>query len=824
MLRNYLIAALRNLAHNKLHAGISIFGLAIGICAALLMSLIFRNQLTYDTFIPGYRRTYLAVMKVTRPGHPPVYRFCPQCPVVVDSDFAGQAKLSFPQIEAATRITGQSATLRHGQIDASQWFYWADPNVFDVLPFPTVAGDLKTALARPDGIVITRSIAQKLFGRADPIGQTLHIITRNGARPNPDPTKPPIMVPSAMYPMTVTAVIDDLPDNDTQFESGVFGSIRAPFSAFNLYQAPSQHPFVTTYMRLAPGASIDQLRAAMPGFMRSYFNPKEVGGVLTNATVAPYEFIRLDRVHVDPRLNPGVEGLLAMTALIAGLILLIACVNFVNLSTARSARRAREVGIRKASGARRRALIVQFLGESLLYVLIATAVAFILTLIALPYVNSALDVGAVFDYWRHPLLLVGLGSAVVLLAVLAGLYPAFVLSASKPAKTLKSQLTASHKSNLLRQVLVTGQFAALIALAIASIVVYRQQEFATREALRMDTDQVVYIGDMPPNQTCDGALMTGWGALPGVRTAACGDPPFSFASGGLGSQPVTFRDGTAVNLRVANVKAGLLRFYGIGAVAGRLFKSRDPCAAVINEAAVHSLGYATPAAAIGQTLNVQKPSICKGIALQIIGVAPDVSLDSVQHPTDPTIYVNEVDDPNSVHAHLRLSARDIPETLAAIDRVWRASGTTEPIGPMFLNSFVEARYRFVLREAQEFAVFSGIALLLACLGLVALAISTAERRTKEIGIRKVMGANRFDVLRLLAWEFVKPVLWANVIAWPVAYFAMNRWLSTFIRHINLDPLIFLIASAVALLVALATVSGKALLVARTKPVAALRYE
>ncbi|MGH8143412.1 MAG: ABC transporter permease [Steroidobacteraceae bacterium] len=275
---------------------------------------------------------------------------------------------------------------------------------------------------------------------------------------------------------------------------------------------------------------------------------------------------------------------------------------------------------------------------------------------------------------------------------------------------------------------------------------------------------------------------------------------------------------------MANIKAGLLKFYGIGAVAGRLFNSQDPCAAVINDAAAHPLGYATPAAAIGQILNIQKPPICKGSPVQIIGVVPNASLDSVRHLTDPTIYVNVVDDPNSVHAHLRLTGRDIPETLAAIDRVWKASGTAEPIGPMFLNNFVEGRYLFVLREAQGFAVSSGIALLLGCLGLVGLAISTAERRTKEIGIRKVMGASRVDVLRLLTWEFAKPVLWANVIAWPIAYFALSRWLSGFLRHINLDPLIFLGASVVALLIALATVAGKALLVARTKPVAALRYE
>ncbi len=823
MLRNYLITALRNLARNKLYAGISIFGLAIGICAALLMSLIFRNQLTYDTFIPGYQRTYLAVMKVSMPGHPATYRFCPQCPAAVDSDFAEQATLTFRQIEAATRITGQVATLRHGQIDTTQWFYWADPNVFDVLPLPVIAGDLKTALARPDGIVITRSIAQKLFGRTDAIGETLQIITRNGGRANPDPTKPPIMVPSGTYPMTVTAVIDDLPDNGTQLESGVFGSIRAPFSALNLYGSASQYSFVTTYLRLAPDASIDRLKAAMPAFMHSYFDPKKLGS-LSDATVAPYEFVRLDKVHVDPRLNPGIEGLLTMTALSGGLILLIACINFVNLSTARSARRAREVGIRKVSGARRRALITQFLGESLISVLIATAVAIVLTLIVLPYVNAALDVRAVLNYWHDPLLLAGLGSAVVLLGVLAGLYPAFILSAFKPAATLKSQSTGPHKSNLLRQVLVTTQFATLIGLAIAAIVVYQQRDFATREALRMDTDQVLYIGDMPPNQTCDGALMTAWRALPGVRAAACGDPPFSFANGGIASQPLKLKDGTSVDLRVANMEAGLLKFYGLEPVAGRLFNSKDPCAAVINDAAAHRLGYASPAAAIDQILEVQKPPICKARPLQIIGVVPNVSLDSVQHPIDPTIYVNEDDDPNSVHAHLRLTGRDIPETLAAIDRVWVATGTTEPIGPMFLNSFVEGRYLFVLREAQGFAVFSGVALLLACLGLVGLAISTTERRTKEIGIRKVMGARTVDVLRLLTWEFTKPVLWANVIAWPIAYFAMNRWLNGFLRHIALDPLIFVGASVVALLIALATVSGKALLVARTKPVAALRYE
>src|SRR6185437_8005528 len=263
MLRNYVITALRNLARNKLHAGISIFGLAIGICAALLMSLILRNQMTYDSFIPGYQRTYLTVMRLTRPDHPPSYTGCQGCPAVVNADFAAKAKLMFPQIEAISRTVGQAATLRHGQIDTTQWFYWADPSLFDVLPLPVIAGDLKTALTRPDGIVITRSIAQKLFHRDDPIGETLQIITRNaGLVPNPDPSKPPLMVYSGTYPMTVTAVIKDLPDNGTQLQSGVFGSILAPFSALNNYHGTA----ATTYVRLAPGASIDRLAAAMPAF------------------------------------------------------------------------------------------------------------------------------------------------------------------------------------------------------------------------------------------------------------------------------------------------------------------------------------------------------------------------------------------------------------------------------------------------------------------------------------------------------------------------------------------------------------------------------
>lgn len=540
------------------------------------------------------------------------------------------------------------------------------------------------------------------------------------------------------------------------------------------------------------------------------------------------ELLRIDRVHLFPGLDPDARGRLAGTAVIGGLILLLACINFVNLSTARSTRRALEVGVRKSCGADRGTLITQFLTESLLYVALACAVAMVMTEWCLPYLNSFLDTNAAIDYWRNPAMMAAILLSALILALLAGLYPAFVVSAFRPATVLRGTLTHSRGASRLWQALVVLQFAALIGLMIAAGVVYRQKLFATRNTLRVPTAQVLLI-----QSPCNSAFKSEIERLPGVRAVACSSDNIlkdqSFDN-------VRLPDGSALALSISEIGHGLLELYGFQPVAGRFLpdtsQSRSATAPpptdtasadtnshprlVINQTAARSLGFPSAAAAIGQRLQLSNYSG------EIIGVVPDFSLDSVKQKINPTVYLSEEKYFHLITVNLR--GQDIPETLESIDRLWTQTGGSGAINRRFLSDHFQALYSSILRQAELFGVFVAIAVVLASLGLFAFTASVTERRTREIGIRKAMGADASQILRLLVWQFTRPVLWANVIAWPLGAYVMNRWLEGFAYHTDLSPWMFVGATGVAVLIAQLTVATQCLLVARSNPITALRFE
>jgi putative ABC transport system permease protein len=809
MFRNYLAAALRNLARSRLYASISIFGLAVGMCAALLMVLILRNQYGYDRFIPGYDRIYLAVSTLIPRHRAPDYNDYSH------NTLAAMLKLRFREVEATTRLTDEEVVLQRGETSAKEVIYWADPNFFDVLRLPVIAGDLATALRRPDSIVLPRAMARKYFGRDAPIGATLQL---RGVPPRARPVGEALRLVGE-YPMIVTAVIADLPVNGTTLRSGIFASGLASWSMLTRLdndpsnvispKSPSFVISVRTYFRLAAGAAIEPLQAAMPALVEGLWSYRPPG---LRATLT---LLRLDHVHLFPGFNPGVPGRLVMSVSVGLVILLIACINFINLSTARASRRAREVAVRKTAGASRGALVLQFLGESLIYVALATCMAVALTELALPPVNAFLNSGARFDYWRDPALIGGLVLGALTLSILAGLYPALVLSAFRPASVLKGTMAHSSGAQRTRQILVTLQFAVLIIMIVSAVVVYQQRLFATRDALRMDTDQHLII-----QSPCRAALRNELQALAGVRGAACAG---SSLLNGAGFGNIKLTNGTETAYGAVAIDAGLLELLDFKPVAGRFFSSADATGStgrvIINETAVRRFGFASPSAAVGSRV---PDAEAKNDASLIIGVVPDFSLSSVEREIGPTIYS---DNPARFDLiDVKLTGRDIPETLAAIDRLWSKAAETEPPHRYFLNEYLQNLYLAVLRMAQAFAVMSCVAVLLACLGLIGLSAETTDRRTKEIGIRKAMGAGPGAIVRLLLWQFTKPVLWAAAVALPVSAYLMKLWLEGFAYHIDLTFWPFLAAGALALVIALLTVSVHCFTVARAKPVAALRYE
>jgi putative ABC transport system permease protein len=796
MLRNCLAAALRHLARSRLYAAISVLGLAVGMAAALLASLVPRNQLTQDHFIPGYERIYMGVTAVTPPGHATIYQ-------PSTSNFVGrQLALRFSEIEAVTRLFPMRVTLRHEGIETQEGIYYADPNALDVLALPVIAGDPQATLKRPDGVLITVSTARRYFGRDLPLGETLLL---QG-------------MPDGPHALTVGAVLKDLPLHGTHLRSGVFVSSQGEWTELHRQDAiPGNVPGsdvgfgILTYVKLAPHASPQRLLAAMPHMANELFKRPPEGWSVA------LQLVRMDRINAFAGLNPGFSGRLLTMILVGAGVLLIALINFVNLQTALTARRAREVAIRKLAGAGRRVLLAQFLIESVIYVLIAVLLSVALTEWLLPWVNAFLDAGATFDYWRDPLLLGALLAAAAVLGVLVGAWPAWLLSGSQPAAVLKG-CPAQRSGRAGRQLLVALQFAVMIGLMIASGVIYLQRQFATREALRVDTEQMLLV-----RSACRPAFIEQLRSLPGVRGAACsentflGDPAF-----------VTTKDrrGVLQLMYYVTVAPPLLALYGIRPVAGALSAGSVSTAYVVNETGARRLGFARPADAVGATMPDVRGTGDKDkrATLPVIGVVPDFSLESVTRKIEALGYYVTPADPDFNLVSIRLTGRQIPEALAAIDELWRRTGDGKPINRQFLDQRIQELYISLLREAQLLTVFVAVAVALACLGLLGLAASITQRRSREIGIRKALGADTGHVLSLLLRELSRPVVWANLIAWPAAAWAMERWLDSFAYHVDLPLWLFPAAAAVTVQIALLTVGTHAARAARSRPVAVLRYE
>jgi putative ABC transport system permease protein len=807
--RNCLAAALRHLARNRLYTAISVIGLAIGLCTALIAALVIHDQYTYDHSVPGYEHTYIVQLALTPPG------LAKQYLKYTAPEMGAQVKLQRHDVEATSCVLDADMRVQYGAQTSRATVYWADPNLAEVVPMAQFAGDIAAALRTADSVVLSRSYAHRYFGRDAPLGE---ILTIDG------------------HPMVVRAVFQDQP-RSTHLQRDIIASgvsSYSPNTAVGHDVLDKLGRLVVAqgmiYVRLRPGANIASVTATLQRLLQSSINGKSPFAQFP-------ELIRIDRFNTHEGLHPGFRSRMILLGTLGAVVLLIAAVNFVNLQTARSALRAREAAIRTVAGAGRRTLIVQFLGEALIY-------AGALTEWLLPRINAFLDAGAVLDYGHEPGLIAVLAGATLLLGLLAGAWPAFVQSGFRPANVLRGT-AAAPGGGAVRQGLITLQFALLIALGICAGVVYRQREFAMREALRLDRDQVLMINAAPevPHRE---AFVDGLRALPGVKAVTWASVPFLGNTGfrGLRRRLLTVanaKPGGQVILDVIDVDFGLFDFYGIKPLAGRLPshddgspRITDPTYVVLNEAAARKFGLQPAAQAVGKSVSL--PSLGKPDAIAsivdspVLAVVPDFSLNTVAATIPPTVYIQpgrqgglDLDKLDLINA--RLSGREIPETLSAIDSLWRhTTGSPDPLKRFFLNEHIELLYQSVLRQSQAFGICGLIAMALSCIGLFALTAATAERRTKEIGIRKALGAVTTDIVMLLLWQFSKPVVWASLVAWPAAGYIMSRWLAGFAYHIDLPLWIFPAAAFAALAIALATVSTQSVLVARARPVEALRYE
>ena len=826
MLRNYIAAAFGNLSRNWFYAGVTILGLAVSFAAAMLIGLYLRDEVSFDRFVLGYHRIYRLETDLTWPGGKPI-RMDASAGVV-----AGQLRLNFPQLESVARISPGSVGLRRGDVESLEQIVWADPDFFRILQAPVLAGDPTAALAAPDGLVLTHELARKYFGEDAPIGKTLRVTTGLN-----------LHLPAALqkdwvapHVMRVLAVLKD-PPGSSHIKAGVYGSGRAALSLLVLAdkQPSIFNPSTLTYVKLKPAASPDAVRAGLPAFTARRFPAAK-------ALKLKFRLEPLAGLHFTARQGgdalrpPGDRAVDAGIGAAGLLIIMIAAINFVTLMTARSTRRAVEVGVRKAVGARRRDLVVQFMGEAALYVLIAMLIGVSVAELLLPYANALVGRSMRFDYLADPRLLAAIVVLAALTILLAGAYPALVISGFRPASALKGGVGIQVSSGTVRHALVMVQFAILIGLVVVSGTIYRQTTFALNDAMRMDTDQILRIG-----APCETALKQQISALPGVSRVACAGGE---AVGGGTTAFFASRQGHALTpMDLGPVDLGFFEMHGLKPLAGRFFDrnrgqdmvlelagegAANQPAVVLNQTAALRLGFTSPQDAVGKTVSWARFTAASGFGVppmapsQVIGVVPDFTLKSIRGQIDPTLYY--VDLAGAQFMVAKLDGHQLRETLRAIDQVWKTTGHDRPLPHAFENQVVQDLYRDVIVQEIAVGICAGLAILIACVGLFALAAFTTERRTKEIGVRKAMGASTFDVVRLLLWQFTKPVLWANLVAWPLAFWAMDHWLHGFAYRVDLPPWLFAAASVVAVLIAWITVSTHAWLVARAKPATALRYE
>jgi putative ABC transport system permease protein len=816
LLRNYLIAAFRNLARNWLYAGITVLGLAAGFAAAILIGLYVRDEYSFERFIAGYEQLYRLETDVLAPG---------QEPARADgsaSTAAAYLALDFPEIEGVVRLARSSRWVGRDRAETWERVAWTDPDFFKVLPYPVLAGDPVAALHDPDGLVLTRQVAHKYFGVDAPIGETLLVQAVEGDDP----------LSATPHPMRVRAVLEDIPRQTHLEQFKIFASGSAAWAPLALAdRLPSAAPGFWTYARLPPGMSATRIREGLEAFAARHYADASGSRFSPGAMGRRFRHEPLKAVHFTADRRAVVRQI----AIVGLLIIVIAAINFVTLMTARAVRRAIEVGVRKAIGARRRDLIVQFMGEALLYVFAAMLLGVTIAGLALPAANTFLERSIVFDYLNDPALALGIVATAVLTGLIAGAYPALVLSSFAPAPALKGARGQRAGSAAVRQGLVVAQFAALIVLIIGTATIYRQTSFALENVLRLNGDQMVVVD-------CEPGFKQKVAALPGVDAVGC----VSYEALGEFATKTSVKDPARGNITIntAGAGVGFFEMHGLQPLAGRFFSSdrgedvvldgpnagpQDQPSLVLNESAVRQLGFASPEDAIGKSVDWIRPFAAPPTEPQasfrssrIIGVVSDFTLASIRTAIDPTMYF--VDPISTPFLLAKVQGQRLPETLQSIDALWRSTGHVRPIKFEFMGELMRSWYRGMQIQGGIIGASAGLAIVIACLGLFALAAFTAERRTKEIGVRKAMGASRFDVVRLLLWQFTKPVLWANLVAWPLAYWATAQWLNGFAYRVSLPPWLFLSASIVAVLIAWASVAAKAWLAANAKPATALQCE
>ena len=830
MWRTHLRSGLRSLGRDPLFTAINLFGLAVGLAGCLLIILFIRYELSFDDWLPDADRLYQVHRIETGGAGGNHYA---QTAFVASTAMPSQ----FPEIEASTGLmSGNGNYRKDGQPFQVDDVYATDEHFLDVMRLPMVAGDRRSALAQVGNIVLTETTARRLFGRTDVIGRTVYRITDEGD-----------------LPTRVTGVLRDLPSNSHLRIAALYRPNIESSGPYNDIFTKWNWVSGWVYVRLRPGtdpASLDRrmpevLRRLVPTNVRDTSAQDRMGFTQVLMNVRAINTATLDSGTM--RLGTPIKTLVTF-GIIAVFLVVVACVNFTNLATARASRRAREVALRKTLGATRAQLVRQFLLEAFIMVAAAGVIALALVELALPVLNDLISGEIAVRYLGIDGILLPLAAVLVVVALLGGIYPAFFLSRYRPAVVLKANQTGGEApgAGRLRIALVVLQFAVSIALIICTAIIHAQTLYARSTDPGYEFPNLLFvnspelIGERPQVE----GFMRRLEAVPGVQSVArVGITPDPSST-----STTAFRVPGApesVTLQIIPIDGNAFRTLGMRLLAGRTVTDEreadvgapmynsDPdrtrlvrergLNVVIDESAVRRLGFADPRSAVGRQIGREDSESGEGSApYTIVGVVNDARFESARLENLPKLYF--VAPTSHLSLAVRFERERAASVMGAVEALWKSNVTNSPFDGFFADERIAGMYSNDERRARMFAIFAGFAVLISCLGLFGLAAFTAERRTKEIGIRKVLGARTRDIIRLLVWQFTRPVLIANLIAWPVAWWAMRNWLSEFQLRIDIGPTPFVLAGLLAFVIALGTIAGHAFRVARANPINALRYE
>jgi putative ABC transport system permease protein len=794
MYKNYFKIAFRSLLRHKAFSFINIMGLAVGMTASFLIFLYVRFETSYDDFHKKADRIYRIVTDTKTPTET-ISQGETTNPIAIN------IRKDFPEVEDAVRLGRYSFLVLKGEVKFQEKnSILADSSLFKIFDFPLISGNKNTALKEPMSIVLSRSAAKKYFGNTNPLGQQ-------------------VLLTGLAINATITGVMKDIPAN-SQIKADMFVSMSSFKQIYGYAQSDSEwtnHNYYT-YVLLKPHADVKALQGKFPAFMEFHHGQQA-------KELQMQDYLSLEPLR-DVYLKSKRDGFetgsinnVRIFSVIALFILLIACINFINLTTARSVERAKEVGIRKVMGAVRFQLAKQFIIESVIICLISFLLSLLLCSLILPLFNQLAGKEISTGILNHPLNIFSLFLLAAGIGVVAGFYPSFVLSSFQPVSVLKGRFSTGSRGLLLRKSLVVFQFTISIVLIVGTIIVYRQLSYMRNQDLGFNKEQTIII-DTNFDKNKD-AFKQSLSSVPGVVSSSYSS---SIPGGGNTSAYSEVQNKAGVmqktNLDLYFVDFGYIDQYKLKVVAGRAFSKDFPTdstqAMIINESAAKLLGYNSSQEAVGRNFDQW------GRHGKIIGVLKDFHYKSLQGNIMPLTMRIETWAYGMIS--IKVASSNLPATIKAIESKWNQVIPKRPFDYNFLDQFFDKQYRADEKFGNLFFNFAILAIFISCLGLLGLASYSTIQRTKEIGMRKVLGASVSNIVNLLSIEFIKLVLIALIIASPLAWLSMHEWLQDFAYRIGITWWVFGLAGLAAIIIAFLTISFQAIKAAIANPVKSLRTE